>query len=322
MGARWGEARRSLGRGTRAIASPVGLRGTAVELAWTATHLALYPWGLVEDRARAEVDRYTLADLPPIQRGLVVGGVEAAGTPILLVHGMVDNRSIFALLRRGLRRRGFGRVLALNYSPLSDDVREVAERLSALVESLCADTGYERVHVIGHSMGGLVARYYVQRLGGDERVHTLVTLGTPHEGTRAAALVPHPLVRQLRPGSDLIAELAEPAPDCRTRVVAFWSDLDQLISPKQNARVTHADLVARNVFVRGVGHMSLPVDGRVVHEICTTLAQLDEEGSTVTPGVTSLTSRASKPPGRARKKPAGRAAASRKPRRHTSSGPA
>lgn len=298
MGGRWGDARRSALLGVRAVASPAGVRGTAVEVAWTATHLALYPWGLIEDRARAEVDRYTLADLPPIQRGLVVGGVEAAGTPILMVHGMVDNRSIFALLRRTLRRRGFGRVLALNYSPLTDDVRGVAERLSELVESLCADTGYERIHVIGHSMGGLVGRYYVQRLGGDERVHTLVTLGTPHEGTRAAAFLPHPLVRQLRPGSDLLTELAEPAPGCRTRIVAFWSDLDQLISPKRNARVTHPDLRARNVFVRGVGHMSLPVDGRVVHEICATLAQLDAEGATVTAGVTSLTSRPATAPQR------------------------
>ena len=53
-------------------------------------------------------------------------------------------------------------------------------------------------------MGGLVARYYVQRLGGDVRVHTLVTLGTPHGGTLPARLFPHPLVRQLRPGSDVV----------------------------------------------------------------------------------------------------------------------
>jgi hypothetical protein len=52
----------------------------------------------------------------------------------------------------------------------------------------------------------------------------------------------------------------------------------------------HPDLSARNVFVRGVGHMSLPVDGRVVHEICTTLAHLDHEGHTVAVGATSIAS--------------------------------
>jgi hypothetical protein len=105
-----------------------------------------------------------------------------------------------------------------------------------------------------------------------------------------AYTLPHALVRQLRPDSDVIAELREPAPGCRTRFVAVWSDLDQLIVPKQRAKIVHPDLSARNVYVRGVGHMSLPVDGRVVHEICTTLAHLDTDGSTVAPGATSIQS--------------------------------
>jgi len=125
-------------------------------------------------------------------------------------------------------------------------------------------------------------------MGGDARVHTLVTLGSPHGGTRAAHLLPRGVCRQLTPRSDVIAELAEPAPGCRTRFVSFWSDLDALISPKASARVDHPDLSARNVFVRGVGHMSLPIDGRVTREIAATLAQLDSHGSTLRPGVTFL----------------------------------
>jgi len=274
-------------------------RAAAVEVVWIGAHVVLYPLGVLEERARPEAERYSLRDLPPGQRGLLIGDVEAAGTPIVLIHGVVDNRSIFTVLRRGLRRRGFGRVQSLNYSPLTDDVRDVAERLSEAVEVLCAETGYERVHLIGHSMGGLVARYYVQRLGGDQRVHTLVTLGTPHSGTYAARIVPHPVARQLRPGSDIIAELAEPAPGCRTRFVAFWSDLDQMIIPTSSARMEHPDLSARNVFIRGVGHLSLPIDGRVVHEIGATLAHLDHEGRTVTAAVTPI-DRAARPARRTR----------------------
>ena len=285
------QARATALLGARALLSLRGLRGTALEMAWSTTHLALYPWGLIEERARQEVGRFTLANLPPAQRGLVVGDVEAAGTPILLIHGMVDNRSIFALLSRQLRRRGFGRVLSLNYSPLSGDVRQVARRLSELVERVCAETGYERIHMIGHSMGGIVARYYVQCLGGDERVHTLFTLGAPHDGTRTAHLLPHPLGRQLRPGSEVLVELSQPAPGCRTRIVSVWSDLDQLILPRNSAALEHPDLQVRNVLIKGVGHMSLPVDGRVVHEIATTLAHLDPDGSTSQTGVTSLTHR-------------------------------
>lgn len=284
--------RRTTSRGVQTVLSPAGLRGTGTEALWSAAHLVLYPLGVLREPGRRggreQADRFTLADLPPVQRGLLLGDVVAAGTPILLVHGMVDNRSVFTLLRRALRRRGFGQVLTLNYSPFTSDVRAAAEQLAALVEKTCEETGHERVHVIGHSLGGVVARYYVQRMGGDARVHTLCTLGSPHGGTVAAHLLPSRLVRQLRPGSELLTELAAPSPGCRTRFVAFWSDLDQLIVPKRSARVDHPDLAARNVLLRGVGHMSLPIDGRVVHQIATLLAHLDEDGTTVTAGVSPI----------------------------------
>jgi pimeloyl-ACP methyl ester carboxylesterase len=286
-------AGRSTRRGLRTVCSPAGLRGASTEIAWITAHLALYPLGMgagkVRGPAREVQGRFSLSDLPPVQRGLLMSDVVAAGTPILLVHGLVDNRSIFTLLRRALRRRGFGRVITLNYSPLTQDVRDVAARLAALVEQTCEETGYERVHVVGHSLGGVVARYYVQRMGGDSRVHTLCTLGTPHAGTHAAKLWPGGVVRQLRPGSELMEELAAPAPNCRTRFVAFWSDLDQLIVPQHAAAIDHPDLQARNVALRGIGHMSLPISGQVVHEIATLLAHLDEDGRTHTAGVTTLT---------------------------------
>lgn len=268
--------------------SPRGVRGTAVEVAWLAAHIASYPFGVAQERPVDDVGRYTLEGLPPIHRGLLIGDVEAAGTPILLVHGLVDNRSIFAVLRRALRRRGFGRIWTMNYHVLTHDLRSASRRLAATVESICEQTGYERLHVIGHSMGGVVARYYVQRMGGDARVHTLVTLGSPHEGTHAARLLPTGVLRQLQPSSEVLAELREPAPGCRTRFVSFWSDIDALISPKRAACIEHPDLNARNVLVRGVGHMSLPIHGRVTREIAATLAHLDSHGSTLTAGVTRL----------------------------------
>ena len=228
-------------------AAPAGVVGAALETAWVSTHLALYPFGLLRPRrgrgARRPVQRRSP---PPLQRGLVIGDVEAAGTPILLVHGMVDNRSIFTLLRRGLRRRGFGRVLTLNYSPADrrrPDRRGAgsAERSSELV----AETGYERMHVVGHSMGGLIARYYVQRLGGDARVHTLVTLGTPHAGTYAGhAAAATGCAASSGRAATLMRELAEPAPGCRTRFLAFWTDLDQLMVPAAPRAADHPDLSA------------------------------------------------------------------------------
>jgi pimeloyl-ACP methyl ester carboxylesterase len=280
-----------VGGAVRAIATPTGMVGAAVEAAWVTTHLALYPWGLLERHGRDSELGYRVEHLPPIQRGLVISDVEAAGTPILLVHGMVDNRSIFTLLRLGLRRRGFGRVTSMNYSPFTADVRVAAARLAEEVEALVAETGYERIHVVGHSMGGLIARYYVTRLGGDERVHTLVTLGTPHQGTYTAYGWNNQLTRQLRPGSGLMRELDQPVPHCRTRFLVYWSDLDQMVFPQRNAALRHPDLTVRNIDLHGVGHMSLPILGSVVHGISSTLALLDSDGHTLTPGVTELRAR-------------------------------
>ena len=276
-----------LGRDLRALATPAGMQGALLESVWVSAHLAIYPMGLVAERQR-NVERYGFEDLRPLQRGLMISDPAAASTPILLVHGMLDNRAIFTVLARRLRATGFNQVVTLNYSPTTNDIRSAAENLAGQVEGIVARTGYERIHVIGHSLGGLIARYYVQRLGGDARVHTLVTLGSPHHGTLAAHLLPIRLGRQLRPGSDLFEELDGPAPGCRTRFVAYWSDLDQLIVPHDNARLRHPDLSATNVALRGVGHLSMPITRQIVRDVVHLLGELDTDGSTRTAGVTPL----------------------------------
>jgi triacylglycerol lipase len=94
-----------------------------------------------------------------------------------------------------------------------------------------------------------------------------------------ARVLPLRLCRQLRPDSDVIAELAEPAAGCRTRFLAVWSDLDQLIYPKTSARIEHPDLVADNVLVPGLGHMSLPAAAQVARTVSRALAHLDLDGA-------------------------------------------
>ncbi|WP_238431064.1 lipase family alpha/beta hydrolase [Frankia nepalensis] len=267
-----------LGVLTRRIgAAPAAVRGLVTEAASMATHAAFYPAGVRPARSAAP-DPYSLAGLAPLQRGLLVGNLTAAGMPILLVHGLVDNRSIFARLQRTLRRRGFRHVETLNLPLYATDVPHAALMLAAAVTDVCARTGYHQAHIVAHSLGGLVARYYVQCLGGDERVHTLVTLGTPHGGTRLAHLVPrvvpYRLVASLRPGSPLLTELAAPVPGCRTRFLAVGGGLDSLVRP-ESAALRHPDLAARNVTVPGLGHHAVAFNGDVAHGIATVLARLD-----------------------------------------------
>lgn len=276
-----GQAARS---GLRSLLSPALFAGGLTELAWVGAHAVLYPLGTRTEQLRPDA-RYRPAAHPPGVRALFAGDPLAARIPVVLVHGLVDNRSIFTVMGRGLRRRGFAQVCTWNYSPLLRDVQTAAGALGAYLEGVCQDTGHERVHVVGHSMGGLVARYLVQRMGGDRRIESLVTLGTPHGGTWWAHLLPTPLVRQLRPGSPLLRELAEPAPGCRTPVTAIYSDLDQMLVPSRVGRCEHPDLQARNVLVRGVGHMSLPIHRLVLDEVAATLAGRRERGDVALRGV-------------------------------------
>ncbi|MGW7575228.1 esterase/lipase family protein [Streptomyces sp. NPDC054765] len=264
------------------------LRSTVVELAVLAGHLLLYPTGISQERpVPRPVPRpapHSTAEPPethpaPDARQPAPGAPSLLPTegrshpPVLLLHGFIDNRSVFLLLRRSLHRHGWRHVEALNYSPLTCDLRKAAELLSRHVEEVCARTGHRRVDLVGHSLGGLIARYYVQRLGGDTRVRTVVTLGTPHSGTRFAPLMSaHPIVRQMRPDSEVIAELSLPAPNCRTQFVAFWSEEDQVMVPATTARIDHPDLLTHHVHVAGVGHLALPVNGTVAAGIREALA--------------------------------------------------
>jgi pimeloyl-ACP methyl ester carboxylesterase len=257
--------------GLRALVSPQTLTGGLTELAWVSAHALLYPLGTRTEQLRPD-GRFRPGVQSPAVRALFAADPLAARIPVLLVHGFVDNRSIFAVMRRSLRRRGFASVCSWNYSPLLSDVPQGARDLGRHIERICEQTGHDRIHVVGHSLGGLMARYHVQMQGGDRRVENLVTLGTPHQGSLWAHVLPTPLVRQLRPGSPVLRELAEPVPACDTPLTAIYSDLDQVVVPTSSGRCEHPDLAVRNVLVRGVGHMSLPIHRSVLDEVAATLA--------------------------------------------------
>ncbi|MFJ6510960.1 esterase/lipase family protein [Streptomyces sp. NPDC091406] len=262
------------------------LGATALELFVLTGHVIAYPLGLIPERGRATpATPATPTDLP----------VKApAAPPVVLLHGFIDNRSVFLVLRRVLTRQGRRHLESLNYSPLTRDIRTAAELLGRHVEEICARTGHSRVDIVGHSLGGLIARYYVQRLGGDRRVRTLVTLGTPHGGTAVApGAGVHPIVRQMRGGSSVIEELRGPAPGCRTRFVSFWSELDQVMVPVETACVDHPDLDAVNVRVTGIGHLALPVHPTVAAAIREAIEaeetdETAEEDATPSTGATSV----------------------------------
>ena len=130
-------------------------------------------------------------------------------TPVVFVHGLGGARSNFIVLRRFLARRGVRNFASFSY-PHRLDYQRLVPRLARRIADVCRDMGAAWVDVVGHSLGGLVARHLVE-LGGERRVRRLITLGAPYYSER-------------RPSRELAIFAAHdplvPAPaDARGRVV-------------------------------------------------------------------------------------------------------
>ena len=262
-------SRRAYGA-ARAACRPQAWAGVAREVALGSFNAATYPLGIRPGRPSWEA----AANAASTQaRARLAIDPDLAATPVLLVHGYIHNRSAFLAMSRQLKRSGFRYVDGFNYNALTDGIPEAAARLGAEVERVLRATGASRVMLVGHSMGGMVARYYVQELGGEDTVDTLVTLGSPHRGTYASYLGLGQAAAQLRPNSVLLDRLEASARPGPVRWISYWSDLDVFVSPVGNAKLEHPALQAHNVRVRDTGHLSLLASGWVVRDIVAHLTQ-------------------------------------------------
>ena len=271
---------------------PSAWAGAAREVALCGFHAATYPLGIRPGRPswEAPLDRAS-------QRGGIGDDAALAATPILLVHGYIHNRSAFLAMSRQLKRSGFRYVDGFNYNALTEGIPEAAVRLGAEVERVLDATGADRVMIVGHSMGGIVARYYVQELGGEDTVDTVVTLGSPHRGTYASYVGLGRATAQLRPGSSMMRRLESSARPGPVRWIAYWSDLDVFVTPIGNAKLEHTALQAHNVRVRDTGHLSLLASGWVLKDVLAHLTDpiLHRPAASAVPALATSSQRARRP---------------------------
>jgi triacylglycerol lipase len=176
-------------------------------------------------------------------------------TPVLLVHGYVCNRGIWRTMRTLLGRRIDNPIYTLNLEPPLARIDEYVDQLAARVEDICAGSGHERLILVCHSMGGLVARHWMARRGGSGFVEKTITLGSPHHGTRLARFGVGHNVRQMRYGNEWLAGLAreEMAAERMPAFVSIGTENDNLVYPPESSDLPGA----KNVRLKGVGHVSL-----------------------------------------------------------------
>jgi triacylglycerol lipase len=184
--------------------------------------------------------------------------------PVLLVHGYGGRKSGWFALTRALKAEGVT-VHAMSYSSFGTSVEQVAEQLEARVARLRSETGADKVHLVGHSLGGVViAQAFADgRLRG--QVDTVVTIAAPFGGSPWARLLPlSAMVRAMRQGSPQLRRLATaPAPE-GVRWLAFTATLD-LIVPGHRAVPAQTDV--QTMSVDHVGHIGLLFNRHVVRHI-------------------------------------------------------
>lgn len=204
---------------------------------------------------------YTCGQL--LQRLLVPRSpaVPGRGTPVLLVHGIYCNAGVWHVLLRRLRRRGLGNVHTVNLEPPLAGIDELAARLAERVEEVRRVTGAEKVVLVVHSMGGLVSRAYIARLGGAERVAKLISLATPHHGSELVRLGIGRCAADMLPGGAWLKELeAAEGAGIAVPAVSIFSWHDNLVAPQDSPRLAGA----RNVALERLGHLGLLFDPGVL----------------------------------------------------------
>jgi pimeloyl-ACP methyl ester carboxylesterase len=217
---------------------------------------ALVEWGAAAAAALAR----------PLGFAPLPGARGSGPRPIVVLHGYAMNRACFVPLAYRLARAGLGPIVGFEYWSLGRTAA-AARALGEFIDEVRAATGARDVDVIGHSMGGVVARYHVALGGGDGVVKTLVTIASPHRGTNMSRIsVGHP-TRELVVGSSLLARLAGAPPPDRTRVVAIWSRADALV-PCAEQHVPGAE----EIVLPDLGHIALLGSRRVAQAIAARLS--------------------------------------------------
>jgi hypothetical protein len=188
---------------------------------------------------------------------------DANRIPVVLVHGYMCNHRIWDDVIYALRAQGHA-VHAVNLEPLYCSIDRYVPIVETAVQALLAQSSHKQVVLVGHSMGGLAIRAWLRAMGG-ERAARVLTLGTPHVGTKIADAMPKsshtPNGKQMIWESDWLKELAAAETDATRALFRIAiTPQDNIVYP-QRAQVLQG--VEPAVFP-GIGHVQMCLDRDVI----------------------------------------------------------
>lgn len=166
---------------------------------------------------------------------------------VVMVHGIFEDGKAFDTLKRRLEVHGIRcYVPRLRPADGRGGLDKIARSLkSDIDENLGPDRKFA---LIAFSMGGLVSRHYLQKLGGASRCEMLITVSTPHHGTLAAYTYPTKGVLQMRPGSDFLRELEQSEATLGDiPIVSYRTPMDLIIRPTESSIWPRAENISYKV---------------------------------------------------------------------------
>lgn len=161
-----------------------------------------------------------------VERPIVPAGARAGDDVVVLVHGLFATAGVLRPMRRAIGRLARVHTAAFTYAP-GPDVAALCERLAALTAEL---PGEARLHLVGHSLGGVVARAYAHDAG-DGRVVQTISLASPFAGVPGAAALSFGAARDLDPQSALLRRLRISASSAGVPHLSILAGADTVVRP-------------------------------------------------------------------------------------------
>jgi len=198
--------------------------------------------------------------------------------PVVLVHGYAGTAAVWAPLRKALAEAGFGHIASLNYNSILEHPLAVAAELVHQAWQATASTGMPGVHLIGHSLGGLIVRHAASSSPLAAITTTAITVASPHRGAPLARVAPGRCARLMHPPQKQPAVLPS-RHDCGrargielmpTRWLAYYSNGDRIVPP-MSARLDDPRLGPTNLLIPDCGHMTICGDARLIRSVVTEL---------------------------------------------------
>lgn len=184
---------------------------------------------------------------------------QPARVPVLLVHGYICNYRMWDQTARALNEAGHP-VLAISLEPLFTSIDDYAPQVQQAVLQLQQLSGTHRVALVGHSMGGLVIRAWLRQYGSAE-VDRIITLGTPHQGTKMASWSPTANAAQMAWHSPWLQSLqVSESPATRQLMHIILTQHDNIVYPQREQVLEGAGVTEFS----GLGHLELCLNKGVI----------------------------------------------------------